>query len=91
MRVDVFLKTARLIKRRTLAKELCEEGAIAVNGRTARAGRELDVGDELGLSLRNRRLLVSVVEIPERPPSAAAASRLYRVLSDIRVDPEETD
>jgi ribosomal 50S subunit-recycling heat shock protein len=58
------LKSSRLVKRRTLAKELCDEGAVLVNGRPSRAGRELAPGDEVTLNLRNRVLSVAVAEPP---------------------------
>ena len=64
MRVDLFLKQSRLVKRRPIAKELCDEGAVKVNGRTARAGQKLVVGDSLTLSLWSRRLELEVLEIP---------------------------
>jgi ribosomal 50S subunit-recycling heat shock protein len=66
------------VKRRTLAKELCDEGAVLVNGRPARAGREVAPGDEVTLNLRNRSLSVTVT-----PPEAEAA---YIVLRDERHD-----
>ena len=89
MRVDVFLKQSRLVKRRSLAKELCDDGAIALNGRAVRAGREVTVGDLLTLSLRRRRIEVEIVDVPKRPPSAAAAIELYLVLSDERIENED--
>ena len=82
MRVDVFLKQTRLIKRRPLAKELCEEGAVSINGAVVRAGREVSPGDTLELNLRNRQLAVEIVDIPSRPPSAAHASDFYRIITD---------
>ena len=89
MRVDVFLKQSRLVKRRSLAKELCDDGVIALNGRPVRAGREVTMGDLLTLSLRHRRIEVEIVDVPKRPPSAAAAIELYRVLSDERIEIDE--
>jgi ribosomal 50S subunit-recycling heat shock protein len=86
--VDVFLKQSRLVKRRSLAKELCDEGAVLVNGRPARAGKELALGDEITLNLRSRTLAVSVAELPERAVSASRSRDLYLVLRDER-KPEE--
>lgn len=88
MRVDVFLKQTRLVKRRSLAKELCEEGAVSINGHVVRAGREINPGDELTLSLRNRKLEVEVVDVPTRPPSIAHASDFYRIIRDQHIEPE---
>ena len=76
------MKQTRLIKRRSLAKELCEEGAVSINGHVVRAGRNVSPGDALTLSLRNRRLAIEVVDIPERPPSTAHAGDFYRISSD---------
>jgi ribosomal 50S subunit-recycling heat shock protein len=45
MRIDKFLKNARIIKRRTLAKEACDKGRVLINGKTAKAGAEVEVGD----------------------------------------------
>ncbi|GMR21773.1 MAG: RNA-binding S4 domain-containing protein [Acidobacteriota bacterium] len=82
MRVDVYLKQTRLIKRRSLAKELCEEGAVSINGQRVRAGREVSPGDTLELNLRNRRLAVEIVDIPSLPPSTPHASDFYRIITD---------
>ena len=69
------------MKRRTLAKELCDEGAVSVNGRRARAGREVAPGDEVTLNLRNR--VVSVAVADELPR--------YTVIKDERREGEERD
>jgi len=66
------------VKRRTLAKELCDEGAVSVNGRRARAGREVAPGDEVTLNLRNR--VVSVAVADELPR--------YTVIKDERREEE---
>ena len=82
----MFLKQTRLVKRRSLAKELCDEGAVSMNGNVVRAGKEVSPGDRLTLSLRNRRLSVEVVDVPSRPPSAGQASDFYRIISDEPVE-----
>ncbi len=81
LRVDVFLKSSRLVKRRTLAKELCDEGAVLVNGRPSRAGRELAPGDEVTLNLRSRVLSVAVAELPPE----------YKVIKDEKRERDEND
>jgi ribosomal 50S subunit-recycling heat shock protein len=79
------LKASRLVKRRSLAKELCDEGAVLVNGRPSRAGKELASGDEVTLNLRNRLLSVAVAELPsEKRVSASGAAGLYKVIRDER-------
>lgn len=47
MRLDKFLKNSRIIKRRTVAKEACDGGRVSVNGRVAKPGTELEVGDKI--------------------------------------------
>jgi ribosomal 50S subunit-recycling heat shock protein len=86
------LKTSRLVKRRALAKELCDEGAVLVNGRPSRAGRELSPGDEVTLNLRNRRISVAVAELPqEERVGVSRAQDLYKLIRDERFNGEEHD
>jgi ribosomal 50S subunit-recycling heat shock protein len=70
------------VKRRSLAKELCEEGCVLVNGRTVRAGHDLDCGDQVTLNLRNRSISISVEQLPDRAPKLASARSLYRVIRE---------
>jgi len=81
MRLDKFLKVSRLIKRRTLAKEVCEGGGVQVNGRPAKASTEVKPGDILTLTLGNRWLTVEVLATPEHV-TADEARELYRVLAE---------
>jgi ribosomal 50S subunit-recycling heat shock protein len=88
MRLDVFLKTSRLIKRRSVAKELCDRGKVDVGGAPAKAGREMKAGDVLTLALHGRKLTVAVAEIPSGNVSKDKAALLYRVIEDLRVEEE---
>ncbi len=81
MRLDVFLKVSRLIKHRSAAKEAVEDGMIAHNGAPAKAGREVKVGDRIGVETERRRLEVEVVEVPPGNVPKARAANLYRVIS----------
>ena len=45
MRLDKYLKVSRIIKRRTVANEACDAGRVIVNGKTAKAGLDLKIGD----------------------------------------------
>jgi ribosomal 50S subunit-recycling heat shock protein len=86
------LKTSRLVKRRAIAKELCDEGAVSVNGRPSRAGRELVPGDEVTLNLRDRIVSVAVSEIPPGPKGGASRTQnLYKLIRDERRGSEEHD
>ena len=55
MRLDKYLKVSRLIKRRTVANEACDAGRVMINGKTAKAGTDVKVGDviEIGFGTRN--------------------------------------
>jgi len=80
LRLDKFLKVSRLVKRRTVAKQMCEEGLIALNGRVARASAAVRPGDVIRIIYGTRAIEVEVVKIPENIPAREAAS-LYRLLS----------
>ncbi|MCA1615688.1 MAG: hypothetical protein LC800_16625 [Acidobacteria bacterium] len=64
MRLDHFLRASRLVVRRTVAQELCEAGAVEVNGAAARSSRAVRAGDEIKLRRRHRRLTVRVLGLP---------------------------
>ena len=87
MRLDKYLKVSRIIKRRTVAKEICEAGRIMVNGHTAKAGHELKIGDTLDIAMGSRRLKVRVAQLKETV-RANEADTLYEVLEDIRLKEE---
>ena len=82
MRLDVFLKLSRLVPRRTLAQELCEKGAVEVNGLRGKSGREVREGDLLTIRGRGRLTTVRVTRIPLKPPSKHDASSLYETITD---------
>ena len=65
MRIDKYLKTARLIKRRTVAKEACDQERIALNGRTAKAGSEVKVGDVIEIRFGSHSTTVKVIKLSE--------------------------
>ena len=79
MRLDKFLKVARVIKRRTLAKEVCDSGHAMVNGRVAKAGLEVKPGDRVELNFGSRKVIFEILEIKETIP-AKEADRLYKIL-----------
>jgi len=83
MRLDLFLKTSRLVKRRSVAKDYCDAGKVRVGGSAAKAGRELKAGDVLTLNLPKRRVTVEVVEIPLGNVTKERAQTLYRILEDV--------
>lgn len=65
MRLDKYLKVSRLIKRRTVANEACDNGRISVNGRVVKASYDVKVGDRLEIALGNHTLAVEVLQVAE--------------------------
>lgn len=81
MRLDKFLKVSRIIKRRSIAKEVCDQGRVMVNGRPAKAGIELKVGDELRIDFARKILTVKVSLLQETSKKDLAAN-MYEVLEE---------
>ena len=65
MRLDKYLKVSRLIKRRTVANEACDNGRISVNGRVVKASYEVKVGDRIEISMGTRTVAVEVLEVAD--------------------------
>lgn len=81
MRIDKFLKVSRIIKRRTLAKEVCDGDRVMINGRRAKAGTEVKPGDVVAIDFGRRQLTVQIVEI-RQTVRAAEAKELYAVKAE---------
>ena len=65
MRIDKFLKNARIIKRRTIANEACDNGRITVNGRVVKASYNVSVGDVIEVVFGSRNLRFKVLSVNE--------------------------
>lgn len=65
MRLDKYLKVSRLIKRRTVANEACDNGRVTVNGRVAKAGADVKPGDVIAIQFGNKDVEVEVVSVQE--------------------------
>ena len=80
MRLDKYLKVARLIKRRTVANEACDGGRVSVNGRIVKASYDVKVGDEMEIRFGSRALKIRVTDVREQV-GKSDASTLYEVLA----------
>ena len=78
MRVDKYLKTARILKRREAAKELALQGRIQINGRIAKPSTEVEVGDVLRLEFGYRILEIKILDI-QKQVSKQNASLLFEI------------
>ena len=77
MRLDKYLKVSRLVKRRTVANEACDNQRVLVNGKAARASYAVKVGDEIEIHFGQRCTRVQVLQIAEHVPKDGAAL-MYR-------------
>lgn len=90
MRLDKFLKVSRVIKRRTLAKEVSDEGRVKINGYTAKAGTVLNVGDIVEIRFGNKIVTLEVLML-ESHARKEEAERMYKIISEERIEKEEKD
>ncbi|MBO5995016.1 MAG: RNA-binding S4 domain-containing protein [Firmicutes bacterium] len=85
MRLDKYLKVSRIIKRRTVANEACDAGRVLINGKVAKAGTEVKVGDILEIHFGNSIVRVEVTQILDNARKEAAGD-MYRQISVERVE-----
>ena len=85
MRVDKYLKTARILKRREAAKELALQGRIQINGHIAKPSTEVEVGDVLRLEFGYRILEIKILDI-QKQVSKQNASLLFEILKEEKID-----
>jgi ribosomal 50S subunit-recycling heat shock protein len=79
MRLDKYLKISRLIKRRTVANEACDNGRVTLNGKPARASAEVKPGYIIEISFGNRTTKAEVIAV-EEAVRKEAAGELFRYL-----------
>ncbi len=77
MRLDKFLKVSRLIKRRTVANDVSDQGRVFVNGNPAKPSKQLKEGDIIKIEHFNKSVSVKVIRIPEGNISVQEAASLY--------------
>jgi len=88
LRLDKFLKVSRLIKRRTVAKEVCSQGRVFVNGQPAKAGTVVKAGDEITIRYGQKLVTVKVEHLQESVKKEEAAG-MYTVLKEEKIPSEE--
>ena len=84
VRMDIWLWAARFYKTRPLAKRACELGRILSNGQTAKAAREVRVGDRLRITNEGGDFQVEVLLLSETRGPASVAQTLYRETEESR-------
>jgi ribosomal 50S subunit-recycling heat shock protein len=81
MRLDKFLKVSRLIKRRTLAKEVADKGRVFINGQQAKASSTVKAGDELAVQFGQKKVTVAINRIQDTTKKEEAAD-MYTVIKE---------
>ena len=81
MRLDKYLKVSRLIKRRTVANEACDQGRVIVNGRPARASYDVKLGDVITIALGNREVSIEVLSVAETVQKQDASALFKQINS----------
>lgn len=81
MRIDAFLKSSRIIKRRTVAKQACDTGRVMKNGRPAKAGDTVEVDDEIAVRFGERHVRFRVCALIDNAKKDEATS-MYEMLSE---------
>lgn len=79
MRLDKYLKVSRLVKRRTIANELCDAKHVDVNGKTARASYEVKEGDIIEISMGQNKIKAQVLTVSEHATKSDAAL-MYKII-----------
>ena len=79
MRIDKFLKNSRLIKRRTVAKNACDQGRVFVNDKSAKAGTDVKIGDIIRVEFGNSTISVRVHNLSESCKKEDAAG-MYEII-----------
>lgn len=79
MRIDKFLKVARIIKRRTIAKEFCDAGKVSLNDRVAKAGDPVKLGDILTIQFGQRFVRFRVMALNEHASKETAQTMVEEV------------
>jgi ribosomal 50S subunit-recycling heat shock protein len=83
MRIDKFLKVSRIIKRRTVAKEVTENERIFVNDKIVKPSYQLKIGDIITISFGNKDVFIKVLSLNENIKKDDASS-MYELIKEIK-------
>lgn len=84
MRLDKYLKVSRVIKRRTIAKDIIDLGFVFINNKQAKPSSEVKENDILTLNLGDKQLTIKVVNI-EKVMNKKEASTMYEILQEEKI------
>ncbi|PCR99167.1 RNA-binding S4 domain-containing protein [Lactococcus fujiensis] len=90
MRLDKFLKVSRLIKRRTIAKEVADKGRVKINGKLAKSSSDVKFNDLLEIRFGNKVVVAKVLETKDFTKKEDA-EKMYELVSETRIKEDEND
>ncbi|MER1987669.1 MAG: RNA-binding S4 domain-containing protein [Solibacillus sp.] len=90
MRLDKFLKVSRLIKRRTLAKEVAVQGRISINGKVVKPSAAVKVGDELAIRF-GQKIVTARVEGLMESAKKEDAQKMFTIIKEERLEKIEPE
>lgn len=88
MRLDKYLKVSRIIKRRTVAKEVADKGRIKINGILAKSSTDVKINDQIEIRFGNKLLTVKVLEMKDSTKKEDAL-KMYEIISETRIESNE--
>lgn len=81
MRIDKFLKVSRIIKRRTIANEVCDRGRVTINGKVAKPGTEVKEGDIIKVTTGPKTISIEVLAVIEHAVEGDS-KKMYRIMDE---------
>ncbi len=81
MRLDKYLKVARIIKRRSVANDACSSDRVTVNGKDAKPAKDIKVGDIISVGFGDKKFTFRVLSVPLGNVSKNDSSMLYEIIN----------
>lgn len=86
MRLDKYLKICRIIKRRTVSKDIILFGQVSINNHKAKPASNVNIGDQITLQLANKEITIEVISINEKVKKEETTT-LYKIISQKDIKP----
>ncbi|MGD9580840.1 MAG: RNA-binding S4 domain-containing protein [Vampirovibrionia bacterium] len=84
MRLDKYLKVSRLIKRRTVANEVCNQGRVFVNSKAAKPSTIVKENDDITIEYANKTITAKILVVPTGNVSIQESKDLYEITEHVQ-------
>lgn len=84
MRLDKYLKVARIIKRRAIANEACSNSRVTINGKNAKPSKEVKEGDIISIRFGNNLYTIKVTLVPQGNVPKDQITNLYQIIGETK-------